>query len=398
MQEGRQVTMSKRTAKKAAAGVLAMALAAAPMSALHSQTPARQDSASHPTWRVNGGTTTMSPPARGNPATTTTSPTARLDVRADTAFVRDVVVGNRLEVQLGNLAERKASNPAVKQFAQQMVKDHTTMENQWTALGVRNGVPVPALDPAGKQAISQADRLSGPAFDQAYMTSMVADHQQTVSLLQQRGQQAQSAEVRQLAANCLLTVQQHLTMAQQVGSQVGATPGVAVVPQNPAAATNGQVTNQNDKSFKDLDSDKELIREVTEDHMWELRLNQMAQRKATNKEVKQFAQNMVNDFTRWQNRWEDLVVKSRMASRPGINHDRDKKEDQLQRASRKEFDRLFAATVADHLQSFVPSLQQRGRSAHSSQVRKLVDDELPTLRQRLAEAKRLHDTRDLSKK
>ena len=72
---------------------------------------------------------------------------------------------------------------------------------------------------------------------------------------------AQSAEVRQLAASGLPTVEQHLTMAQQVGSQVGATTGIAVVPQNPAAETNGQVINKNDKSFKDLDSDKELIRE-----------------------------------------------------------------------------------------------------------------------------------------
>ena len=254
-------------------------------------------------------------------------------MRADTAFIRDVVAGNLLEVQLGNLAERKASNPAVKQFAQQMVKDHTAMEKQWIALGARNGVPVPALDPAGKQAMSQLEKLSGTEFDQAYMTSMVNDHQQTVNVLQQLARQAQSAEVRQLAASGLPTVQQHLTMAQQVGSQVGATTGVAVVPRNPAAATNGQVTNQNDKSSKDLDSDKELIRLVTEDHMWELRLNQMAQREGTDEEVKQFAQNMVNDFTRWQNRWEDLVVKSRMASRPGINHQRDQKEDQLQRAS-----------------------------------------------------------------
>jgi putative membrane protein len=379
--------MSKRGLKTAAAGALAVTLAAAPMSALHSQTPARQDSVS---WRVNAGTTTMTPPARGN--------TASLNVRADSGFVREVVTGNLLEIQLGNLAEKKASSHAVKQFAQQMVNDHTAMEKQWIALGAKNGVPVPALDPAGRQAISQVEKLSGPAFDQAYMTSMVADHQQTVSLLQQLGRKAQSAEVRQLAASGLPTVQQHLTMAQQVGSQVGATTNVAVIPRNPAAATNSQVTNQNDKSSKDLDNDKELIRVVTEDHMWELRLNQMAQRKGTDKEVKQFAQNMVNDFTRWQNRWEELVVKSRMASRPGINHERDQKEDQLQRASRKQFDRLFAATVADHLQSLVPSLQQKVRSAHSAQVRNLLNDELPMLRQRLAEAKRLHDTRDLSKK
>lgn len=372
--------MSKRGLMTAAAGALAVALAAAPVSALHSQTPA-QDSAARRTWGINPGRI----PTSGQ-------------VSADTASVREVVAGNLLEIQLGNLAERRASNPAVKQFAQQMVKDHTAMEKQWTSLGSRNGVPVPALDPAGRQAMSQLAKLSGTEFDQAYMTTMVNDHQQTISVLQQLGRQAQSAEVRQLAASGLPTVQQHLTMAQQVGSQVGATTGIAAVPQSPAAVTSGQVTNQNDKSFKDLDSDKELIREVTEDHMWEVRLGQVAQRKASNGDVKQFARNMVTDFTRWQNRWDDLVAKSRMASRPGINHERDQKEDQLQRANRKEFDRLYAATVADHLQSFVRSLQQKGKSAHSSQVRNLVDDELPTLRQRLAEAKRLHDTRDLSKK
>ena len=172
----------------------------------------------------------MTPPVRGN--------TANPDVRADTAFIHDVVAGNLLEVQLGNLAERKASNPAVKQFAQQMVKDHTAMERQWIALGARNGVPVPALDPAGKQAMSQLEKLSGTEFDRAYMTSMVNDHQQTVNVLQQLARQAQSAEVRQLAASGLPTVQQHLTMAQQVGSQVGATTGVAVIPRNPSATTN----------------------------------------------------------------------------------------------------------------------------------------------------------------
>ena len=368
-----------------AAGVLAVALAAAPTSALHSQTPAGRDTASRRTWRVN-------------PGPTTTRPQASLDMRADSAYVRDVIAGNRLEVQLGNIAERKTSSPAVKQFAQQMVKDHTAMEKQWNALASRNGVPVPTLDAAGQQAMSRLESLSGSEFDRAYMTSMVQDHQQTVNVLRQLSQQARSPDVRQLATNGLPTVQQHLTLAQQVSSQVGATSGVAVAgpSQNPAAATNGRVANQRDDKSQDLDRDKELIRVVTEDHMWELRLAQIAQRRGNNREVKQFAQNMVNDFTRWQNRWEELVRRSRMESRPGINHERDQKEDHLQRASGKEFDRLYVATVADHLQSFVPSLQQKGKSAHSSQVRSLVDDELGMLRQRLAEAKRLHDTRDLS--
>src|SRR6476646_2918830 len=50
---GKEVVMSTRRLV-AAASVLGVALAAAPMGALHSQTPA-QDSAANRTWRVNPG-------------------------------------------------------------------------------------------------------------------------------------------------------------------------------------------------------------------------------------------------------------------------------------------------------------------------------------------------------
>jgi putative membrane protein len=372
--------MSKRRLMTAG-GALAVALAAAPMSALHSQTTASQDSAMRRTWGIN--------PGLGN-----RRQQARLDVRADTGSVREVVAGNLLEIQLGNLAERKATNPAVKQFAQQMVTDHTTMEKQWTALGARNGVPVPALDPAGRQAMSQLERLSGTDFDRAYMTSMVQDHQQTVNVLQRLGQQAQSPDVRQLAANGLPTVQQHLTMARQVESQIGRMAGIAVTPQNPQPSqvtTNGQAARPSDKESDALHTDRELVRLVTEDHIFEVRMGEMAQRKAKNSEIKEFSGNMLADFNKWQNRWEELVQRSRTAAVPGLGSAHEPKVDRLQDVSGEKFDRLYVATVVDHLQSFLPSLQETRRSAHSSEVRKAVDDELPMLRQRLAEAKRLSD-------
>jgi putative membrane protein len=359
------------------AELLAMALAAAPMSALHSQTPANQDSASRRTWKVNPG----------RPA----SPQAGLDIKADTGSVRQAVTGNVLEIRLGTIAERKATNPAVKQFAQQMVKDHTAMEKQWTALGAKNGVPVPTLDPAGQQAVSRMERLSGADFDRTYMTSMVQDHQQTVTLLQRLAQQAVSADVRQVASNGLPTVQQHLTMAEQVEGQLGRMAGVAGnVPssgQPGQVTTNAQAARQNANVDRDLEKDREFIRQLTEDHVLEVRLGEMAQRKATDSDVKHLAENILSDFTKWQSRWEDIEVRSGTTSRPVVGSIREPKVDRLQSASGKKFDRLYVATVFEHLQSLVPSLDQKRRSLHSSEAQRMIDDELPRLRQHLADVK-----------
>ena len=194
-----------------AAGVLAAGLTAAPIGALHSQT-SQQDSTNHRMWGTMPG---------GKVPTGASTAQARTQATADSAFIREAA-GNVLEVRLGTLAGQKASSPAVKQFAQRMVSDHTTMGNQWTALISRNGLPIKSnLDATQLQTVSQLGSLSGAAFDQAYMSTMVQDHQQDVSRFQSLGPSAQSADVRQLAASGLARMQQHLSMAQQVASQVG---------------------------------------------------------------------------------------------------------------------------------------------------------------------------------
>ena len=76
--------------------------------------------------------------------------------------------GNLLEVRLGNLAAQRASSSAVKQFAERMVADHTTMGNQWAALVSRMATPVRAsLDANQQQTVSRLTSLSGANFDRA---------------------------------------------------------------------------------------------------------------------------------------------------------------------------------------------------------------------------------------
>jgi putative membrane protein len=359
----------------AAAGGLAVALAAAPVSALHSQATPRQDTPTNRSWG----------------APTTARPQAGPEIRADSALIREATAGSLLEIRLGNLAETKAINPAVKQFGQRMVTDHTTMQNQWSALAARNGLPKAGLDQAQEQEASQLAKLSGAEFDRAYMTSMIQDHQHDVDAFQSQGPSARSAEVRQLAASSLGTIQQHLTLARQVGSQVGATTNVAAAPQNPPAPTpSGQVAPQRAKAGQeDLKDDKEFIRDVTAAGVMEVRLGEMAQQKATDPAVKRFADQMVTEFTRLQDQWTGMASRNGMSFQPGMGPLHKDKVDRLQKASRADFDRVYMSIVIQNHQALLPYYQNEGRSAHSPQVRNLAEKELPTLQKQLAEAKRI---------
>jgi putative membrane protein len=369
------------------AGALTLAFAAAPMSVLHSQATPRQDSASRRTWGINPGPTATSPQAPGSPQAQ--SQTA---VRTDSAFIREATSGDLLEIRLGKLAESKASNSAVRQFGQRMVTDHTTMENQWAQLVARSGLPLRAsLDPMQEQEASQLERLSGAELDRAYMTAMIQDHESAVNAFRTLGLSAQSADVRQLAANDLATIQQHLGLARQIGSQVGATTNVAVVPQNPQATTgNGQVAPQRVKGGpNEVRADAKFIHTVAAGHLMEVRLGQMAEQRATHADVKEFAKQMVTDFTRWLDQWTGMSSRNGMAFQPGMGTLHRQKIDRVQKASGAKFDRVYMTTVIENLESMVPYYQNEGRSARSPQVRRLVEDELPTLQQRLAQAKRV---------
>jgi len=313
------------------------------------------------------------------------------ELSQDSKLIFQMASSNIMEVRLGQMAQQKASNASVKQFGQRMVTDHTSLENQLTSLVSKNGTFQPKLAKEAEAEVSRLEKLSGTEFDNQYMTSMIQHHQQDVSALQSAGQTARSAEARQMIASALPVLQQHLTLATQVGGQVGATGGVAVATQpttqNPPTSGTSpyQAPAANTQPGQaDISADLPFLREAASSNLMEVRLGQLAQTKASNQAVKQFGQRMTVDHTNLENQVTSAASAGGQTFSPTMESHHAHQVSRLEALSGEQFDRAYMSLMIKGHQRDVNNFQSQGQAAHSNQVRTLATNSLPVLQQHLS--------------
>ena len=132
---------------------------------------------------------------------------------ADKRFVDKAASGGLAEVQAAQLAQQKSQDPKVKDFAQQMITDHTAANQQLTTLAQQKGLIVPtALDEKDQAGLDRLQRLDGKKFDRAYMKAQMHDHQERLKLLQKEAKSAKDTDLKSFAEQTIPTVQKHLDM------------------------------------------------------------------------------------------------------------------------------------------------------------------------------------------
>jgi putative membrane protein len=139
----------------------------------------------------------------------------------DKNFLNEAAQGNLGEVELGKLAERKASNDAVKNFGKRMATDHDKAYNELKSDIRQMSVSIPSAPDAKAQAEKdRLSKLSGAEFDKEYMSTMVQDHRKDIAEFQRETSGGSDETLRSYASKTLPTLQEHLRLAEQVNSQV----------------------------------------------------------------------------------------------------------------------------------------------------------------------------------
>jgi putative membrane protein len=164
--------------------------------------------------------------AQKPPAPTKAQPAGQMTDRAtsDQKFVTKAAEGGMAEVELGKLAADKATNPEVKQFAQRMVDDHGKANDELKSIASKKNITLPTdLDAKDKALRDRLSKLSGAAFDRAYMQAMVKDHRTDVNEFRTESKSGRDGDVKAWAAKTLPTLEQHLKLAQDDNRAVGTT-------------------------------------------------------------------------------------------------------------------------------------------------------------------------------
>jgi putative membrane protein len=145
------------------------------------------------------------------------------NVRADRKFIHEVAADNMLEVQLGELAERKSQNASVRRLAERIIADHNRLQDTWVGMSSRNGHEFrPGMGRNHRAKLNQLQNLSGRAFDRAYISMVVQNRKDYIDYFEREGRAAQSSQVRNLVNRGIPVLRRHFNQAKQIGGPLGA--------------------------------------------------------------------------------------------------------------------------------------------------------------------------------
>lgn len=138
---------------------------------------------------------------------------------ADRDFLTQQFLSNQAEMELADMAQQRASNEQVKEYAKQLREDHERANEELRRIADQSQVTLSTeMDTAHRQTTDRLRGLSGQQFDKEFLKQSVEAHQQAIERYQQMAQQATSPELKTYISSQLPMLQQHLQRAQELQS------------------------------------------------------------------------------------------------------------------------------------------------------------------------------------
>ncbi|MCZ4223101.1 DUF4142 domain-containing protein [Pedobacter rhodius] len=160
---------------------------------------------------VSGDTTMVN----GVHVTGSESTEASLDEEGAT-FLKKAAAGGIMEVEAAKIALTNAKSADVKNFAQQMLTDHTKANKELKELAAKKKIITPDALPAEDQIhVDAMKKMTGTEFDKHYIAMMVTDHEKTVKLFEQ-GKQNKDTDLKTWATKTLNVIEGHTAKAKEI--------------------------------------------------------------------------------------------------------------------------------------------------------------------------------------
>ena len=142
----------------------------------------------------------------------------------DASILGFIGANNAGAVRKGQVAAKKATNPAVKKFAEQLVTAHRALALEMRSLAGKLSVTPDTADgdvhdvmDKGRDQIKElTDKPAGADWDKKYIDDLIGSHKDLLDKLQDAAKNTNSAELRGAIEKATGMVQEHLTKAQSL--------------------------------------------------------------------------------------------------------------------------------------------------------------------------------------
>lgn len=136
-------------------------------------------------------------------------------------FANHAAASDAFEIASSKLAATNAQSPAVKSFAEEMIKAHTESTAKLKKAGAAASpaiTPDPTLSSDQQQQLDALKGKTGADFDAAFATAQVSGHQQALDLLKRYSAQGDVPQLKSFADEVIPIVTRHLDMAKKLPS------------------------------------------------------------------------------------------------------------------------------------------------------------------------------------
>ena len=138
--------------------------------------------------------------------------------RGDRKFIEEAAGSGMFEVQVGQLASSKATDPNVKSFASMLVDHHTAANNELIKIANARAVELPAAPPrALRRDIEKLGKKNGAEFDRDFVRDVgIKAHEKDIKLFEKASKDVKDPQLKAFVDKTLPVLREHLAMAQKL--------------------------------------------------------------------------------------------------------------------------------------------------------------------------------------
>lgn len=138
----------------------------------------------------------------------------------DARWAVEAANGGMTEVELGKIAQEKATTDRLKNFGAMMVAEHGKAGDKLKQIAAAKNITLPAnLSDKSQKELTDLNKKSGKDFDKAYINLMVDDHKKDVDKFKKGSTDLKDTDLKNFAAETLPVVQMHLDSIQAISGR-----------------------------------------------------------------------------------------------------------------------------------------------------------------------------------